>query len=187
VENAEIRISPLLVLLTVITLGGITWVSLINPAKPGLKEVERARLIEPLLQECFINGLAITAAIEKNTKESYEILDEKEEFDAFSKTAYKVVTRGKKLHEPETSCEIVIRRGKMLEFIKTGYFKFKFSEKNRAAWTVYLDELRKSGILVPGNVNKMIAFSDCAAAKKLYDSLQSFFAISGSYQYNFNY
>jgi hypothetical protein len=183
----DAKLSPLLILLIVTVLGAVAWQAGMIYMKPGLNEILRAKIVEPVLQECFINSLAISSVIEKNKAHAYETLQKAGETDAFSKTKYRIVSRGKKLNETAPSCSVSIKRAQFLRFVQFGYFKFRFSEKNRAVWVGYLDDMRKKGILAPGNEDIQIVFEDCGAAKKLYDSLQSFFAVSKSYNYNFNY
>lgn len=181
------KFSPLIVLLTVSLLIVLTWLFLINPLKPGLKEVGRAKIVEALLTECFANGLLLTARLEQNEKNAYEILSETEEYDPFSKTTHKVVTRGKKLSDPEPGCVILVKRKALFDFMRNIGTGFKFSEKNRKLWSQYTDEMRALGILSPGRGDLQVSFTGCKRAKTLYDNLQSFFAVSKGYGYNFDF
>jgi len=184
---SEIKISPLLILLTVATLIAVLWLFVMGLLMPGLNQVGRAKIVEATTQECFANGLLLTARLEQNINDSYEILEQHEEFDNFNKTTHKVVVRGKKLHDPETSCTVLIRRAALFYFMQQIKTRFTFSPQTQKAWDFYVSEMKAVGVISPGQADMQVVFQDCARAKKLYDGLQSFFAISRSYGYNFNY
>ncbi len=175
----------LMYLIMALGVTGILWVAYVNAIKPQLKQVAWAKTVEAVLRECYINGLEAAKAMEKNVNDAYEVKSEKEEYDEFSKTTYKVIERGRKKWEPEESCTINIKRAHLLAFMSEINAKFVFSEQNRKIWDNYVAEMKKAGILAPGNGDMKVYFRECKEAKKLYDSLQSFFAISKSYGCNF--
>jgi hypothetical protein len=175
----------LMYIIMALGVAGILWVAYVNAIKPQLKQAARAKIVEAVLQECFINGLEAAKAMEKNIRDAYEVKSEKQEYDEFSKTAYRVVERGRKKWDPEQSCTINIKREKLLAFMSEINSKFVFSEQNKFIWGDYTAEMKKRGVLAPGTQDLQVYFLECDRAKKLYDGLQAFFALSKGYGYNF--
>ena len=181
------KLSPLIILLTVLALTAAILGVILGLMMPGFQEAGRAKIVEAALQESFANGLLLTARVELNTNAAYQILEQHDEFDNFSNSTHKVVVRGKKLREPEVSCKALVRRAALFYFIQQIKTRFTFSEANQKAWDAYVEEMKAVGVISPGQADMEVSFTDCESAKKLYDSLQAFFASSKSNRYNFNF
>ncbi|HDT15224.1 MAG TPA: hypothetical protein ENN55_03350, partial [Firmicutes bacterium] len=171
-----------------ITAGALAfaWISGVKLFTPQLEQVPRTKLIENALWECFANGLTVAAAVEKNERDAYEILEEREEYDAFSKRNVKVIVRGRKYSEPEESCSIAVKRKEMRAFMRELPERFTLSDYNRKKWEGFTGEMAALGISAPRDDEITLNFQDCKAIKKLYERLQAFFSAAKSYDNNFD-